>query len=55
MATKVVEAIEVNEVAEVIRPGISLLRSLVSSRFLNLNYFDVLKKKIGITKYHIEF
>ena len=44
-ATKVVEAIEVIEVAEVIRPGISLLTSLVSSRFLNLNYFDVLKKK----------
>jgi hypothetical protein len=34
-ATEVVEAIQVIEVTEVIRPGKSLLRTLVSSRFLN--------------------
>ena len=44
-ATEVVEAVEVIEVTEVIRPGKSLLRTSMSSRFLNLAYFDVLKKK----------
>ena len=43
---KVVEAVEPIEAAEVLRPGKSLLKTSGSSRFLNLAYFDVLKKKV---------
>ena len=41
---EVVEAAEVIEVADVLRPGKSILRTLESSRLLNLAFFDVLKK-----------
>ena len=38
-ATEAVEAVEVIEATEVLRPGKSLLRTSVSSRFLNSALF----------------
>ena len=53
-----VEATEVIETGEVLRPGKSLLRTSKSSRHLNLALFLCFEKKSffsRIMKYHIEF
>ena len=45
----------VNEAAEVVSPGKSLLRTSESSRFLNSIYFDVLQNFFcRIIKYYVE-
>ena len=53
-ATEAVEAVEVIEAAEILRPGKLLLRTLESSRFLNLALFWCFENHFfsGIMKYH---